>query len=168
MTLTDKGQDAQIVLTNGGTRAAWVTLLQVRGDVLNKTDALIVESDTSGGSNRRTFLLDVPWQQDVETAQVYADHLANYFDNPRAAPTVRTNTVKAGLARQLAELATVQTINVSTLGVNAACRIAGAEHDWDAHHPHLIWSQLYFEHKDSTSYFTLNTSTLNGSHVLAY
>ena len=168
VTLTDKGQDAQIVLTNNGTRAAWVTLLQVRGDVLNKTDALIVESDTSGGSNRRTFLLDVPWQQDVETAQVYADHLANYFDNPRAAPTVRTNTVKAGLARQLAELATVQTINVSTLGVNAAYRIAGAEHDWDAHHPHLIWSQLYFEHKDSTSYFTLNTSTLNGSHVLAY
>lgn len=168
VTLTNKGEEGQLVIVNSGSRAAFITLLQVRGTALLKSDAVIIESDVSGGSNRRTFLLDVPWQQNVEDADIYSDHLANYMATAWRVPTIRTNTTIGTLARQMAELSTIQTLNISSIGVNAAFRIGGVEHEWDAHSPNQIWTDIFFEHKDTTTYFTLNTSTLNSSDKLAY
>lgn len=167
--LTEKGEDAQIVITNNHTtRGVYVTLLQVRGDVLNKTDALTVEKDISGGGTRRTFLLDVPWQQDIETAQLYADYLARFLQDPRGAPTIRTNTQKAGLARQLADLNTVHTLDVTSEGINQVYRRCGAIHTWDVSQQHLIESEIYFETKDESAYWILNTSELDADTMLAF
>lgn len=164
--VTAKGEEASIALTNNSaTRLAYITLLQLRGDVINRGDAVTVEADASGGSNRRTFLLDVPWQQDVETAQEYAKYLAGLFDNARGNPTLRTNR---DTAKQCLDLGAVFTLDVSTLGINNAYRVEGLHHAWNAQSPNVLNTRIFGGNKDETSYFILDQSLLDGPDVLAY
>ena len=165
VTLTDNGQDAKLVITNSGTRAGYFARLQVRGDVLNKADALVVEKDTSGGTTPRTFVLDSRWTQDVELAQVYADYLASYLDDVRGAPVLRSNR---STAKQCEDLYTEITLTISSKGINAKYRIAGVEHKWSAQSPNVLDSRLFLEPKDNTSYWTLGTSTFDSQTVLAF
>lgn len=164
--LTENGTEANLVLTNGNPNlVAHVTLLKVRGDVINKTDALTVETDSSDGGDKRTFLLDVPWQQDIENAQLYADYLASLLKNPRGNPVLRSNR---NTAKQCLELSTVLTLTVTAQGIANVYRVEGVSHHWSAQSPNILDTKLYCGTKDETSYWIIGTSTFDDQTVLAF
>lgn len=167
LTATNKGDSAQIVITNSGTRALFILGLKLRGALLIKNNVVTVEEDVSGTEPERSLLVNVPWQQDIDKAQRYAEYLADFFTDPRAAPVVRTNI--AGLAIQCAELFTGMQINIAALGLsNKLYRLCGVTHHWDAISRNVMDTRFYLERNDDNTYFTLNSSELNGAHVLAY
>ena len=159
------GEQARIEMTNSGTSTAWVTL-KLRGAVIIKNNAVTMETDNSGGETARSFVLDVPWQQDVDKAQLYADFLAAFLSDPRAAPTVRMNN--AGLDIQLAELFTGYELDITGVVENKIYRSCGVDHSWSALSPLVLNTRLYLEHTDETDYFTLDVSELDSTDELAY
>lgn len=164
--VTNKGEEAQIVITNNKQVTLWISRLQLRGKTIIKNNAVTVETDNSGSDPERSFVLDVPWQQDVDKAQLYADYLASYMTNPRAAITVRTYI--AGAEIQCKELFTDVLLNVSAVGVQERYRICGNEQNWSAQSPNLLNTLLHLEPRDTNDYIVLDTYQVGGAEVLAY
>lgn len=167
ITVTNKGEEGTIVITNNRAYTLWISRLQLKGRVIIFNNAVTVETDSSGSDPERSFVLDLPWQQNVEKAQLYADYLSTFMMDPRAAPTVRTN--RAGLAIQCAELFTGIQFTIASLGLSAKLyRLCGVAHEWNALSHNVLQTQMFLERKDETGYFTLDTSQLDGADVLAY
>lgn len=165
--VTNKGEEGQIVITNNRAYTLWISRLQLKGRVIIFNNAVTVETDSSGSNPERSFVLDVPWQQNVEKAQLYADYLSTFMMDPRAAPTVRTN--RAGLAIQCAELFTGIQFTIASLGLSAKLyRLCGVQQDWSAQAPDLLNTVMFLERKDEGSYIYLDTYQVGGAEVLAY
>lgn len=167
ISVTNKGEEGQIIITNNRAYTLWISRLQLKGRVIIFNNAVTVETDNSGSDPERSFVLDVPWQQDVDQAQLYADYLATYMVDPRAAPTVRTN--RAGLAIQCAELFTGIQFTIASLGLSAKLyRLCGVQQDWSAQAPDLLNTVMFLERKDEGSYIYLDTYQIGGVETLAY
>lgn len=165
--VTNKGEEGQIVITNNRAYTLWLSRLQLKGKVIIFNNPVTVETDVSGSDPKRSFVLDVPWQQDVAQAQLYADYLATYMADPRAAPTVRTN--RAGLAIQCAELFTGMQFTIANLGLSAKLyRLCGVAHEWNARARNVLQTKMVLERKDETAYIYLDTYQVGGAEVLAY
>jgi hypothetical protein len=126
ITITDFSQSAKLVITNNGGTTAYLTLMKLRGDVIDLPNATYQEA-VSGAAINQTFELDLPWIQSTMVAVGFADYLLLYLSG-RAFLRVRlTDQPETQFSVDLNSLVD---IDIPDLGIYGTFRVAWLKHSW--------------------------------------
>ena len=172
VTATTGGNSAIIELTNGGAASGFVTLLQVRGRGLYDYDQVVLQdADAASRTAYGEFVLsiDLPHEARQHVAQSILDVMLARYKDPRDVITSLTfdaatsALLSAALAREPGDLVAIAE---NESGVDANYFINGVRYsvEW----PGLKCSWILAPDYDTATVFVLNTSTLNGAHVLGW
>lgn len=124
--ITKFSQSAKLIITNNGGTTAYLTLMKLRGDVIDSPNATYQEAQ-SGMSINQTFELDLPWIQSTTVASGFADYLLLFLSG-RA--FVRTKMVDQYDTQFSVDLNTLVDVNIPDLGIYGTYRVAWLKHRW--------------------------------------
>lgn len=129
--VANQGATAELRVTNNGTVSAYLTLLRLRGVAIDVPDTAQVEStdsDSVDAFQPREITLDLKWQDDVATAQDFADYLKGWLPDFQPSPLVEIeHRPSVQFAHDLFARLTVQ---LASLDVDQDFRIGQIEHQW--------------------------------------
>lgn len=88
--LTDFGSSAKVVIANNGLVQGWIRLLQITGQAVTVPfTGSFVEQRLDYAINPRTWVLELPWQQNSARSQAISEILADYLSVERIWPVVQ-------------------------------------------------------------------------------
>lgn len=168
------GNSVIFTLTNGGTQTGYVTLLQVRGRGLYDYAPLTVtatDATSKAAYGENTLSIDLPFESRVHVAKSVADHFLAVYKDPRYVVDelsfiANTSATFMGyaVAREPGDLVQV---SETVTSLNAQHFINGVKMSFGSGGiVGVTW--VLAPDFDTATIFTLNTSTLNGAHVLGW
>ena len=172
VTPTFGGNSAEIELTSSAVVGGYVWL-QLRGIGLYQYNPVtIVSEDATSISayGEKTLRLKMPYQTNVNVAQAIADYIVDNWKDPKTRANsitfIANESSHAMSAATLANLSDFVRVDESVIGLSSeffflnGVELRGVSN--------LIFScTLYLAPADTTSYFKLDTSYLDGAHILA-
>ncbi|RJP53630.1 MAG: hypothetical protein C4583_04390 [Anaerolineaceae bacterium] len=155
ITMTTFGKSAKLEIKNNGAGTAYLTLMKLRGDVIDSPNATYQEK-SSGTSINQTFTLDLPWIQSTTVAVAFVDFLLLYLSG-RA--FVRVKLVNQPDVQFGMDLNSLVDVSVADLGIAGTYRIAWIKHRWLNRTGYLVETEWLLEpHLSlSGSYWTFPT-----------
>jgi hypothetical protein len=126
--MTATSSSATITVTNNATIGIYITMLQVRGQLVQETDVVAMTAqNTVSIERRRTRKMEreLRWQQSVDKAQSWATWAAGYFPTPHYALDVHFESSVIGLAGELGQ----KIIDGFSNGTGAKYRIGKILHE---------------------------------------
>lgn len=167
------GNSVIITLTNNAAVSGFVTLLQIRGRGLYAYDPVTVQATDNASRTaygESVLTLDLPH----EARQHVASSMASVFLDAYKDPRTYINSVSfdanasdalmtAALAREPGDLVSIAETETG-LNVNQFINGVRYEIDW----PRMICTWIVAPDLDTATVFILDTSTLNGAHVLGW
>jgi len=144
-TFRDLGETAVTTITNGdASPSAYLTLLQIRGKPVDSPDvAEMVGYGDGYETNPKAFNLDLPWLQDTNVAQDFANFLAGFL---LANPIFPRGFIEDRPEIQFAlELFDKVTLNLETWGINDIFQVSKIKHKWLNKSGQLVRTELLFE-----------------------
>lgn len=164
-----KGNIVLLTITNTGASQGWLTTLKVTATQFAAlTDEQIVTTDDSAGSDYgpRAFSLDLPWQQNVDTARQFSQYLATLYGESNLQPVLQLEDQAALQFRY--DLTSAIGFSSTYLGVSKTFRLMGLEHKWLFPTGQGVRTTWFLEPLDETAYWNVGTSQLGTETVLAY
>lgn len=166
---SDMTSDVSITFTKFGTTAKleventnvsdtlYLTKLQVRGDAVYTANVGLVERDESAGSDfdPRVLELDLPWQQDVYTAEDLSYWLASFLPDPSSFP--RIQFLDRSTIQFAHDLYTRLTLGVTALGVSDDYYIGYVFHEWLDDNGQGVRTEWRLEPVDTATYWKFPT-----------
>jgi len=163
---------AKIVITNNLSITAYITFLRIRGKPVVSYDASpIISQDITSQTNygKRTLQLDLVWQQDLGTAQDFAQFLLAQHKDPL---TLIENTMQAQksdaietqiLTREISDRIAVKE---TTTGIDDEFFIEFISHHIEPQYHECIWKLMPTDRYGN--YWVLGVSQLDTEARLAY
>lgn len=145
VTVTQYGQSAKLVITNGSGVTCYIIALTLTGTVIVETGAVTVSHDDSSGSlyGVRTMTLDNIWIQDETVAQTLANWLAPWLATIHMFPIV---TFRGRPEIQFGyDLMDCLTLSIAAKGINTLFRIARIEHNGQQGGGDLVKTTMWLE-----------------------
>ena len=163
---TKYGDTSKLVITNNHVSLlGYIILLQVRGQPLDTPDPIEVITDKSGTSQPRILSIDLPWQQNYNSARDFSSYLACLYYLPKPIPIIQ---IEARDSLQFDyELYTKITLQIAKLGISADYYIIGIEHKSLDDGCQKIVTTYYLEPTESVAAWTFSTN-IGVSSILAY
>jgi len=129
VTFTNFGTNAKIEVTNNGAVPAFLTLLQVSGEAISAPNPGAIQREVLDHATKpRRFTLDLPWQQNTNSAEDIATVLAEFLSTQNAYPVVQ---VEARPEVQFApDLFDSVYYESDHLGIGQSFRVGGIRHEW--------------------------------------
>ena len=130
VTISDLGTAAKIIVTNGSGATAYITKLNVRGIAVYKKNSIDVSypADPSAVVQPKLFLMDLPWQQDVNQAVDFCTVIGPFLEGLHPFPTIQ---LEGNFDLQFGvDLFSIVTLTSSKKGIDGVSfRIGGIEHE---------------------------------------
>jgi hypothetical protein len=123
------GASAKLVVTNGGTNAAYITLLKLRGVAVQSLDVGAAISENSSSQTTygiKQLTLTLPYQQRTLVAKDFADFLVAFLKDPL--PFVTVDIVDRPTIQFAYDLGTYLTFTSAVKGINQRFRICHIRH----------------------------------------
>lgn len=128
VTLTDFGDRCKLVITNNSGGTVYITKLQVRGEALYEPNVSDVIYPSTLPSQPRQFVLDLPWQQDVNVAVDFSNTIGPFLAEDHPYPIVQIEArPELQFAPDLFQLVTLTSTRFGILG--DSFRVAYIEHE---------------------------------------
>lgn len=124
--MTTFSKSAKLKITNNGAGIAYLTLMRLRGDVIDSPNATYQEVRSGSGVNQ-TFELDLPWIQSTTVAAGFAEYLALYLSG-RA--FIRVKLINQPETQFGVDLNDLVDVDIPDLGIYGTYRVAWLKHRW--------------------------------------
>jgi hypothetical protein len=175
-TITPNANGGSLRFTNNSTQAIFVTGCKVRGRKIldsGQMEATAMDGLSQAYYGRRTLRINLPSIDSLSQAE----DIAEFEKQRRSTPVGEVQSLsvvshaKLGGGQHAQQLARTLgdkiTVTETQTGHTGAYFIVGEAHEIT--NAGTLWkSTWYLEAAPSKTYFTIGTSTLNGTHVLAY
>lgn len=134
---------AKLTLTNNSGSGGYVTLATIRGKAVTSPDVTtVIEEGTGADDYPREMELDLPWQQDYNTAVDFAGFLKGFLGSPNAFPTIIIENrpeIQFGL-----ELYDRVTLQLDSLGIDQDFRVGKIKHKSKSDTCQLVSTEISF------------------------
>lgn len=145
LSLTVYATGVQMRLTNGSAHAGYITLLQLRGQVLTDNPVRVQRSDAASQTlyGPKTLTVESAFAQDTNLAGAIAEALIDQLAAAQVFPTVtlvNRPEIQYGL-----ELFDFVDLIIEQIGLTATYRLAYIEHRWLAENGQVTETVLSFE-----------------------
>lgn len=126
ITMTIFGKSAKLEIANNGASTAYLTLMKLRGDVIDSPNATYQEA-RSGSDVNQTFELDLPWIQSTTVAVGFAEYLLLYLSG-RA--FINVKLINQPDTQFGVDLNALVDVDIPDLGIYGTYRVAWLKHTW--------------------------------------
>ncbi len=159
---------AKLTIKNDSANTGYITLLKIRGKPIYAPDNTgVVEEGIGADEYPRTLELDLPWQQDYNTAVDFAKFLASFLASPQYFPTILIQgrpELQFGL-----ELYDRVTLNIASLGINQDFRVGKIRHTSVSETLQLITTEIkLFPSYDISSFWRIGVSLLGVDTIMGW
>lgn len=158
--ITKFSSTAKLVVTNSAAVTAYLTLLQLRGAIVQllTTHAITAEDATSEADwGKRELTRELRWQQSTDHATDLALYLLSRLKDPNANPNVYFETRDEALEYDLGDKVSW---NSSVLGFDLKFRITEIEHKWLADGGQKVQTRWGLSQPVFDDFWILGTSQL--------
>lgn len=146
---TNSSRSTGLAITNNhATLTAYLTLLQVRGTPVTRSDPVAVVSPTDATSEgkygKRNYVLPARWLPNTDDAKEYVAEIQRVYKVPRPLLSITvsanrdSNHMVQAKARQNSDRITIVANNSTELGISADFHIESQHHVIDAHKHHWV------------------------------
>lgn len=163
VTLTDFGETGKLAIRNNGASAAYITLLQVKGDALDAPNpSLLIQEDAASQAiyDKAVLTLDNQWIQSTSLADDFSRWLISFLPTPQRFITVK---VESRPDIQFApDLFDIADLTINHLGIAQDFKIGGIEHRWVKENGQAVLTTWNLEpYPDVSGYWIFNITTGN-------
>ena len=141
VTATSLGDTAKVIVTNASGGNVYLTKLVIRGTAIYEQNSAAIIYPATAPTQPREFLLDLLWQQDVNTASDFSTVIGQYLNSLHPTPSIKViqrPTYQYGI-----ELMDIVTTGLTKLGISGVSfRIGGIEHSGT---PQDMTTRFYLE-----------------------
>lgn len=172
VSMTGFGDTAKLVITNNSGTLGYITFLRIRGDAIYEPNVSDVTypDDPSTVRNPRELVLDLIWQQDLNTAVDIANIMGAFYGGNHPIPNVKMEAYPDFQFKT--ELFDIVSLALPYLGLSGETfRVGGIEYETDAQYENCqkVQTRIYMEPYISGADFmqwdtnaTWDTSTVFG------
>ena len=166
VTITDFGDRAKFVITNNAGATVYITKLQLRGEALYEPNVSdIIYPSTLPGTPRQ-FILDIPWQQDVNVAADFSNVIGPFLAASHPFPIVQ---LEGRPALQFApDLFDIITLTSEKYGIaNESFRVAYIENESIGEGCQGVRTKFYLEaYVSADEYWVWDTNSVFDSSTI--
>lgn len=157
VTLTDFGDRCKLVVRNNSGGLVYITKLQVRGDALYEPNVSDVLYPATLPSQPRQFVLDLPWQQDVNVAVDFSNTIGPFLAGSHPFPIVQIEArPELQFPPDLFDLVSLTSTKFGILG--DSFRVAFIEHETLHPNCQAVRTKFYLEpYISADEYWTWDT-----------
>jgi hypothetical protein len=150
-----------LTITNGAARVVYLTLLKVRGQLLESAPVSARAVSTGYDRHPRTLNLDLEWQQDANNPGAFAPQLLTILNTAPGLPTISIDTrpdIQFG-----PDLFDVITVSLAKLGISSNFRVGSISHEWTADTGQAVRTTWKLEPTWSYGYWIFDTGVLDST-----
>jgi len=164
VTTTTYADKMKMVVKNDGAVTGWIISASITGKPIDTKGTSRIEHKM-----RKPLYIDNDWLQDYNVANGFAQFLGDYLTRGDPYITVKLRGVTAGYFESY-ELYKLLAVNFSTLGITANYRIMSIEYTCgqSVNDVTATYKLQPAYNEPGTTFFTLGTSELGGSDILAW
>jgi hypothetical protein len=144
--MTDFGDTAKLVFTNLSGSTGYLITPKIRGDAIYEVSAsdITYPTDTSTVSRPRELVLDLPWQQDINSAVDIAAVMGAFYSTNHPMPNVRMQDYPS--FQFTPELFDIVSLTLPYIGLTGeSFRVSGIEHSTNNENCQSVTTRVYFE-----------------------
>lgn len=146
LTFSDLGDTAKLTFSYAGGGTIYLISPKIRGDALiaQATTDVTYPADIDSVDEPREFLLDLPWQQNINAARDYVDIMGPFFESAHPFPVIR---LEARPETQFGiDVFDLVALSLERLGIDGVSyRVAGVGHQSDGNTCQRVISTFYLE-----------------------
>jgi hypothetical protein len=145
-TMTDFGDTAKLVFTNLSGSTGFLLTPKIRGDAIYEVNSsdITYPSDTDTISKPRELVLDLPWQQDINTAVDIANVMGAFYSGNHPMPNVKMQDYPD--IQFSADLFDIVSLALPYLGLTGeSFRVCGIEHSTNNENLQSVTTRVYLE-----------------------
>lgn len=139
--ITKFSKSAKLIITNNGGTTAYLTLMKLRGNVIDSPNATYQEK-TVGVIRNQTFELNLPWIQETSLAVGFVDYLLLYMSGRSF---VRVKMIGVPETQFSVDLNALVDLDIPDLGIYGTFRVAWLKHTWSDRIGHLVVTEWLLE-----------------------
>jgi hypothetical protein len=154
-------ESARLTIANAAARVVYLTLLKVRGQLLES--APVSARATVAGYDRhpRTLNLDLEWQQDANNPATFAPQLLTILNTAPGLPTISIDTRPD--IQFTPDLFDVITVDLAKLGINSNFRVGHIAHEWLSETGQSVRTTWKLEPTWNYNYWIFDTGVLDST-----
>lgn len=145
-TMTDFGDTARLVFTNLSGSTGFLITPKIRGDAIYEVNAsdITYPSDTDTISKPRELVLDLPWQQDINSAVDIANVMGAFYSGNHPMPNIKMQDYPD--IQFSADLFDIVSLALPYLGLTGeSFRVCGIEHQTNNENCQSVTTRIYLE-----------------------
>jgi hypothetical protein len=146
LAFSDFGDSAKLIFSYSGGGTVYLISPKIRGDAVYEINAADVTypDDISTTEDPREFLLDLPWQQDINVAIDFARVIGLFLSDDHPFPHVKVDSRPA--LQFTPDIFSVATAQIARLGIDGvAFRVAGIGHQTVGENCQQVITTFYLE-----------------------
>ena len=165
--MTDFGDTAKLVITNNGAVPAYITMLNLRGDPITQPyQSKAVAEKAEYATKPRVLTLDLPWQQQFNIGQDFANFLASALANPEPYPVIKIED--RATYQFTVDLFDLITLQIAAKGISDDFRIGRIEHRWLTSNGQSVVTKFYLEQYSGLSGYWRFTTQIGVSSIFGW
>lgn len=143
VTATYFAETVKNVIQSGTSANGYVTLLKNRGQAVDAKEKSFVLSDSSGTDLQRIFIIDSPWIQSSNKADLYSKYLTSILSQVNKFPRFQLESQPD--SQFTPDLLDRIGVTIDKYSINSSFRVGGIEEEWLGDNGQAVRTTIYTE-----------------------